>query len=244
MRRAARIPAAGEGRSGGRGSGRAGRQYVQPACRPAGAPARRGRAGSSAGRQINTRPHARPGVDRFDVHDMRLLDELVRDGSAPISGIAKNLGANESFVYSRMRRLKRRGILKRHTVTVNDEMLGIGVRALVGISRRPERKEEIHASLMAMPEVQFVSEVMGRFDIMVGIVASDHEALHPVLIDKIGRIDGVEGTETFVELQRIDKDASFADMFGAGMLRPSPQAQPKKRRRPGAGKAKGKGGGG
>lgn len=188
------------------------------------------------GRQINTRPHARAGVDRFDVHDMRLLDELVRDGSAPISGMAKRLGANESFVYSRMRRLKRRGILKRHTVTVNDEVLGIGVRALVGISRRPELKEDIHASLMAMPEVQFVSEVMGRFDIMVGIVARDHEALHPVLIDKIGRIEGIEGTETFVELQRVEKDASFADMFNAGMLRPEPPAAPK-RKRSRAGKA-------
>ena len=180
-------------------------------------------------------------MDRFDVHDMRLLDELVRDGSAPIAGMAKKLGANESFVYSRLRRLKKRGILKRHTVTVNDGALGIGVRALVGISRRPELKEDIHASLMAMPEVQFVSEVMGRFDIMVGIVARDHEALHPVLIDKIGRIEGIEGTETFVELQRVEKDASFADMFGAGMLSPEPPARPKKKRSR-AGRGRGKGG--
>lgn len=176
-------------------------------------------------------------MDRFDVHDMRLLDELVRDGGSPITVLAKKLGVNESFVYSRVRRLKKNGILRRYTVTVDDAVLGIGVKALVGISRRPELKEEIHASLMAMPEVQFVSEVMGRFDIMVGIVARDHEALHPVLIDKIGKIEGIEGTETFVELQRMDKDASFAGMFGAGMLRPGPpEAKKGKRRRSRAGR--------
>lgn len=170
---------------------------------------------------------------------MRLLDELVRDGGAPITVLAKRLGVNESFVYSRVRRLKKKGILRRYTVTVDDAVLGIGVKALVGVSRRPELKEEIHASLMAMPEVQFVSEVMGRFDIMVGIVARDHEALHPVLIDKIGKIEGVEGTETFVELQRMDKDASFAGMFSAGMLRPGPpEGEPGKRRRARAGRGK------
>ena len=182
-------------------------------------------------------------MDKFDVHDMKILDELVRDGTAPVPGLAKKLGVNESFVYSRVRRLRKKGILKRHTVTVDDEKLGIGVKALVGINRRPELKEGIHASLMAMPEVQFVSEVMGRFDIMVGIVAGDHEALHPVLTDKIGRIDGVEGTETFVELQRMDKDASFAGMFEAGMLSPGPpDTASKKRRRSRAAKGKGSGG--
>jgi len=182
-------------------------------------------------------------MGQFDSLDMKILDELVRNGDAPVAGLAKKLGSAESFVYSRIRRLKSSGLLKRHTITVDDGMLGIGIRALVGISRKPELKDAVHASLMAMPEVRFVSEVMGRFDIMVGIVAGDHEALHPVLTDKIGRIDGVEGTETFVELQRMDKDASFAGMFDAGMLSPGPPAAaPKKRRRSRAGKGEGSGG--
>lgn len=164
------------------------------------------------------------------MQDMRLLDELVRDGDASVSKLAKTIGINESFAYNRIRRLKSSGLLKRHTITVDDGMLGIGIRALVGISRNPELKEAVHASLMSMPEVRFVSEVMGRFDIMVGIIARDHEALHPILIDKIGRIEGVEGTETFVELQRTDRDTSFLDLFKSGMLQPQPLAPRKKRR--------------
>lgn len=180
-------------------------------------------------------------MSKLDELDMKILDELVRDGNASVANMAKNLGANESFVYSRIRRLKGSGLLKRHTITVDDDILGIGVRALVGISRNPELKDAVHASLMSMPEVRFVSEVMGRFDIMVGIVARDHDALHPILIDGIGRIDGVEGTETFVELQRTDRDASFLDLFKAGMLqpRPAPHAKKDKAGGPSGGRAKG-----
>ena len=182
-------------------------------------------------------------MSRFDALDMKILDELVRDGNAPVSDMAKGIGTNESFVYNRIRRLKSSGLLKRHTITVDDAMLGIGVKALVGISRNPELKDQVHASLMSMPEVRFVSEVMGRFDIMVGIVARDHDALHPILIDRIGRINGVEGTETFVELQRTDRDTSFLDLFKSGMLDPKMSGHAKKERagKAGGGRAAGKG---
>ena len=179
-------------------------------------------------------------MGQFDSLDMRILDELVRNGDAPVAGLAKKLGSAESFVYNRIRRLKSSGLLKRHTITVDDGMLGIGIRALVGISRKPELKDAVHASLMAMPEVRFVSEVMGRFDIMVGIIARDHESLHPILIDKIGGIEGIEGTETFVELQRTDRDASFFELLKSGMLQPKMPA-PNKRRPAARARAAGRG---
>ena len=182
-------------------------------------------------------------MGKIDAYDMKLLDELVKDSSAPVTVLAKKVGANESFVYSRLRRLKALGLIKRHTITVDERKVGIGVKALVGISRKPGRKEDVHARLMAMPEVQFISEVIGRFDIMVGIIASDHEALHPILTNKIGKIDGVEGTETFVELQRIEKDVPFADLFAAGLTHPNLPAPVKKQRqsKPTGGRARGGG---
>ena len=203
----------------------------------------RGRGAGAARRQINTSAVRRAGMSGFDEQDMKILDELVRDGNASVADMAKSLGVNESFVYSRIRRLKGSGLLKRHTITVDDDILGIGVRALVGISRNPELKDAVHASLMSMPEVRFVSEVMGRFDIMVGIVAGNHDALHPILIDKIGRINGVEGTETFVELQRTDRDASFLDLFKSGMLQPRPAEHGKKGSAGEAGGGRGRRGG-
>ena len=62
---------------------------------------------------------------------------------------------------------------------------------------------------MEIPEVVSISEVTGRFDMIVSIYARDLEALHTVVIEEIGKIDGIQNTEPFVELEKTDKDPTF-----------------------------------
>ena len=44
---------------------------------------------------------------------------------------------------------------------------------------------------------------------MIKIYAKSLESLHTVVIEKIGKIDGIQNTETFVELQRTNKDPVY-----------------------------------
>ena len=44
---------------------------------------------------------------------------------------------------------------------------------------------------------------------IVRVTADNLESLHTVVIEKIGKIDGLQNTETFVELQRTDKDPDY-----------------------------------
>ena len=48
-----------------------------------------------------------------------------------------------------------------------------------------------------------------RFDMMIRVFAENLEALHTVVIEKIGKIEGIQNTETFVELQKTDKDPVY-----------------------------------
>jgi len=87
--------------------------------------------------------------------------------------------------------------------------LGIGVKASVGINSDPKFKDEIHKKFMETAEVVSISEVTGRFDIMIKVFAKNLEELHSVVIEKIGKIEGIQNTETFVELQKTDKDPVY-----------------------------------
>ncbi len=100
-------------------------------------------------------------------------------------------------------------MIKKFTIVIDDSQLGIGVKASVGINRDPKLKDEIHKKLMDIPETVSISEVTGRFDIMIRIYAENLETLHSVVIDKIGKIEGIQSTETFVELQKTDKDPAY-----------------------------------
>ncbi len=92
---------------------------------------------------------------------------------------------------------------------IDDSLLGIGVKATVGINRDPKQKDTIYKSLMDIPEVTTISEVTGRFDMMIRVYAESLEALHTVVIEKIGKVEGIHNTETFVELQKTDKDPVY-----------------------------------
>ena len=142
----------------------------------------------------------------YDDLDRRLLYELYRDGSISVPVLSKRLGANPSVLYSRIKRLLRRRIIKKFTIQVDDEMLGMGVRAMVGINRNPKLKMQVHEKLMETAEVVSITEVTGRFDILVMVCVGDLATLHTTVLEEIGKIEGVQNTETFVELDRIEKE--------------------------------------
>ena len=148
-------------------------------------------------------------LHRFDDLDMKLLYELNRDSSISIPVLSKKLGTNASVLYSRIKRLLRKGLIKRFTVEIDESLLGISVKASVGINRDPKFKDAIHKEFMETPEVVSISEVTGRFDIMIQVYAKNLETLHSVVIEKIGKINGIQNTETFVELQKTDKDPVY-----------------------------------
>ena len=148
-------------------------------------------------------------MHKFDDLDMTLLFELTQDGSISVPTLSKKLGINASVLYSRIKRLMKKKLIKKFTIDIDESLLGIGVKASVGINRDPKLKDQIHAKFMETSEVASISEVTGRFDIIIEVYAKNLEALHTVVIEKIGKIVGIQNTETFVELQKTDKDPVY-----------------------------------
>ncbi len=149
-------------------------------------------------------------MQRFDELDMRILSELTKDASISVPRLSKKLNVNASVLYSRIKRLGKRSLIKKFTVIINEGMLGINVKATVGINRDPKLKEPIHSELLRIPEVRLLSEVTGRFDMIVNVNARTLEELHNIIIERIGKIEGIQNTETFVEMQRTEKEPVYA----------------------------------
>src|ERR671928_979330 len=148
-------------------------------------------------------------MQKFDELDMKILSELTKDASISVPRLSKKLNVNASVLYSRIKRLAKRSLIKNFTIVVNEGMLGVNVKATVGINRDPKLKEPIHAELMKIPEVRSLSEVTGRFDMIVSVSAHTLEELHNVVIERIGKIEGIQNTETFVEMQRTEKEPLY-----------------------------------
>ena len=148
-------------------------------------------------------------MQRFDELDMKILSELSKNASISIPRLSKKLSINTSVLYSRIKRLSKRNLIQKYTILVNQSLLGLNVKAIVGINRDPKLKESIHLAILKIPEVNTISEVTGRFDMMITLSAHSLEELHNVVIGQVGKIEGIQNTETFVEMQKTEKDQLF-----------------------------------
>ena len=149
-------------------------------------------------------------MQRFDDLDMKILSELTKDASISIPQLSKKLNINSSVLYSRIKRLSKRELIRKFTVVINESQLGINIKATVGINRDPKLKEPIHNELIKIPEIRSLIEVTGRFDIILSVFTRTLEELHKVVIERIGKIEGIQATETFVEMQRTDKEPVYS----------------------------------
>lgn len=141
--------------------------------------------------------------------DIRILGELARDASISVPKLSKKINVNSSVVYSRIKRLVKRGLIKKFTIIINDEALGFNVKALTGINMDSKLRDNVLSELFKIPEVREVAEVTGRFDVLVTMNARSLEEMHQLISEKIGRIEGVQKTETFIEMRKTARELAY-----------------------------------
>ena len=140
---------------------------------------------------------------------MNILSELSNDASISVPKLAKKINTNTSVVYSRIKRLLKRKLIQRFTIDVNDKELGYGVKSVTGINMDSKKRDNIIDSLFRIDGVREISEVTGRFDIMVTMNARNLNEMHKVVSEKIGKIDGIIGSESFIEMKRRTKSMPY-----------------------------------
>jgi Lrp/AsnC family transcriptional regulator for asnA, asnC and gidA len=146
---------------------------------------------------------------RLDDTDMKILSSLYADASISVPKLSKQLGVNLSVMYSRIKRLQRRGIIEKFTVQVNEDSLGMRAGALAGLNIDPKQRETVLEEIEKIDGVRLIREVTGRFDIIVNLKGLSLDELHRAVYDVIGKIPGVMHAEIFMEVSRRSPPVTF-----------------------------------
>ena len=148
-------------------------------------------------------------MGRIDDLDVKILSELAKDASISVPRLSKKINVNSSVVYSRIKRLVKRGLIRKFTIVINDEALGFSVKALTGINMDSKLRDNVLNELFKIPEVREVAEVTGRFDVLVTMTARSQDEMHQLISEKLGRIEGVQKTETFIEMRKTTRELVY-----------------------------------
>lgn len=148
-------------------------------------------------------------MGRIDDLDLKILSELSKDASISVPRLSKKININASVVYSRIKRLLKRGLIKKFTIVINDDALGFGVRSLTGINMDSKLRDNVLNELFKIPEVREIAEVTGRFDILVTMTARSLDEIHQLISEKVGHVEGVQKTETFIEMRKTAREIIY-----------------------------------
>jgi Lrp/AsnC family transcriptional regulator for asnA, asnC and gidA len=144
-----------------------------------------------------------------DKTDQKILSELSKDSSISIPKLAEKINVNSSVVYSRIKRLVKKKLIERFTIQVNNKELGYSVKSLTGINMDSKQRDNVIQELFKIPSVSEVSEVTGRFDILVTMYAENLGQMYRIISDNIGKIQGIIGSESFIEMKTRTKQMPY-----------------------------------
>ena len=145
----------------------------------------------------------------MDKTDLKILSELSKDSSISIPKLSEKINVNTSVVYSRIKRLVKTKLIKKFTIDVNDKELGYAVKSLTGINMDSKQRDVVIEELFKIPGVREISEVTGRFDILVIMFAKNLPEMHLLISEEIGKIQGIVSSESFIEMKRRKKQMPY-----------------------------------
>jgi len=145
----------------------------------------------------------------LDKTDLKILSELSNDSSISIPKLSKKINVNTSVVYSRIKRLVKNKLIKKFTIDVNDKELGYAVKSLTGINMDSKQRDVVIEELFKIPGEREISEVTGRFDILVIMFAKNLPEMHRLISEEIGKIQGIVSSESFIEMKSRKKQMPY-----------------------------------
>ena len=136
----------------------------------------------------------------MDQLDRSIIEILQRDGRASHAKMARGLSVSEGTVRRRLTKLIDDRVI-RVLAVAEPEQLGYHTSAFIGLQVDPARVESVATELTRLSETEHVAITTGSYDIFIWVNVASSEALAAFLHHKIGKIQGVRRTETFVSLE-------------------------------------------
>ncbi|MEZ5685943.1 MAG: Lrp/AsnC family transcriptional regulator [Paracoccaceae bacterium] len=139
----------------------------------------------------------------LDDLDRAILRALVADATQSAGALGRALGLSQPACWRRIRRLEEAGVLTGRRLDLDQAALGFGVTVFLGIklaTRGRVSLEDFERAVTAIPEVQVVQHVLGRFDYRLRVSARDIADFERVLRRRIMTLPGVGQVEANVLL--------------------------------------------
>lgn len=139
----------------------------------------------------------------LDDIDRAILRALAQDATPGAGELGRRFGLSQPAAWRRVKRLEEAGVIAGRRLVLDRQALGFGVTVFLGIKLATKGRisfEDFERAVQAIPEVQVVQHVLGRFDYRLRVGARDIADFERVLRRRIMTLPGVGQIEANVML--------------------------------------------
>ena len=141
----------------------------------------------------------------LDDLDWKILKIIQENSKQTYSEIGRQLNVAHSTIYDRIRKMEKNGIIKKWTIDINHEKIGITyMTAIMIVYSDPKEIEDIARKISESKEVLELSlSLSEELLIIAKIVASNQEELHSFIAKRVAPIKGVLRIRTSIITKKI-----------------------------------------
>ena len=143
-------------------------------------------------------------VELDDV-DKKVLRALQKDARASFRRVGKEVGVSEATVFVRVRKLQEKGVLQGFKAVIDPKSVGKKLTAIMLIRAQPRSLVGMLDALKKLDDIYEIYDVTGQYYSILKIRTDSTEQLGKI-IDEIGMIEGVAGTETVIVLRTVKEE--------------------------------------
>jgi len=143
---------------------------------------------------------------KLDQTDLKILDELQRDGSLSNIELARRVHLSPSPCLARVRALESAGVIDRYVAIANPGALGLGLSVFISISLKSQSKEALAHFEQRISEHDEVMEcylMTGDSDYLIRVAVSDIAALEKFILEQLTPIPGIEKIRSSFALKQV-----------------------------------------
>ena len=144
----------------------------------------------------------------LDKIDLIVIKQLLDDGRASFSSIAKETGLTDVAIKKRVESLKRRGIISGISAELNHKVLGFENPIFVQMRVEAGKSRDVIKKLNALDHVVELYQVLGEYNLVGKIVVQNLDSAER-LIEQLGTLDGIIDIKSLVVLSELKKTKSL-----------------------------------
>jgi DNA-binding Lrp family transcriptional regulator len=140
----------------------------------------------------------------LDDLDLRLLDELGRDGRVSMQVLAERVGIARATAYARVRRLEDDGVITGYRAVVDPAKVGHDLAALILLDVRQDSFTTLPTQLAGIAGVEWVGMTTGDHDFALLVRTRDARHLRDVVLGQLQTMPEVLSTHSILVLDEPD----------------------------------------